>query len=655
MAAAGDPATVYRARLAVARAEAGRLEERSRRLSWARLAVALAAVGFLGTLLARAASPPGWALAGAAVSVVVFALLATVHARVLREIARHRELVAIQEAALARLGRVWGEAPQPAAPEPPTGSAAALARDLDLFGRASLFQLLGTAWTPPGRATLAGWLLAAAAGEDGESAIDGVPEPQEIAARQQAVRELAFRLDARQELERAARRLAEAEPDPERFLAWCEGGRWALARPGWAWASRLLPLAALGGLGAAVFGLVPWGLALVPLLVNFSLIYGLRHRLEEAFSEVDVGAADALAYSDSLRAAAETAAGADAPRLGELVEELQAGGEPAWRWLAHLRRGLEIADARHGSFHFIPQTFVLWDLHALRRLDRWRAAVGEHARRWLEALGELEALAALAGLAHDQPAWAFAEVGETAARDDGPALAASALGHPLLADSARVANDVAVGPPGTFLLVTGSNMAGKSTLLRAIGVNAVLAQAGGPACAAELSLPPLALATSMRTDDSLAAGVSRFMAEALRIRAVVAAAEAARAPEHGPPARAVLYLLDEALAGTNARERQAAMRRVVARLLAAGAIGAVAGHDLELADTPELAAAARPVHFRETLHPGAEGGPRMTFDYRLREGLATTSNALELMELLGLGGEAPEEPLGEGGRGGHSL
>jgi len=690
----------YRLRLDRARDAAAVFERWSRALSWARLAVAVAGVGCAIAIVARAARPPFWALAGAALAAVAFAVLAAVHARVLRRLERERELAAIQEDALARLERDWSQAPLPSAPEPPEGSAAALARDLDLFGRASLFQLLGTAWTPPGRRTLARWLLAAAApdtegstagggprraatGDPGtaaatvqRSASAEEPTPAEVRRRQEAVRELAPRLDERQELERAARRLGESEPHLERFLAWCEGGRWPLTRPGWAWASRLLPLPAAGGLAAAIFGLVPWSVPLLFLLLNWSLVVGLRRRLEAAFAEVDVGAADALAYAGTLRIAGGIADAGTAPRLRELAVAMSAGDDPAWRWMARLRRHLEIADSRHGSFHFIPQTLFLWDLHALRRLDRWRAAAGGRARRWLTALGELEALTALAGLAHDESAWAFPEIGrgenqppadgsdgasadlgrageagpgvEAAAAKTGPvategtlggaapAFRAGALGHPLLPGASRVANDVTAGPPGTFLLVTGSNMAGKSTLLRAIGVNAVLALAGGPACAGSLSLPPLRLATSMRTDDSLTAGVSRFMAEALRIRAVVAAAEAARRDGRG-----LLYLLDEALAGTNARERQAALRRVLARLLATGAIGAVAGHDLELAATPDLAAAARPVHFRETLHPRAEGGPRMTFDYRLRPGLATTSNALELMELLGLGSEPP--------------
>jgi DNA mismatch repair ATPase MutS len=298
-----------------------------------------------------------------------------------------------------------------------------------------------------------------------------------------------------------------------------------------------------------------------------------------------------------------------------------------------------LADTRYSVFHLPLQLLFLWDFHVLALLERWQRDFGARARGWLGALGDLEALAALAGLAHDNPGWAFPRVAEREAQRPAT-LEARGLGHPLLAAGARVPNDVTLGPPGTFLLVTGSNMSGKSTLLRAIGVNVVLAQAGGPVCAESLALPPLDLATSLLIEDSLADGISFFMAELLRIRQVVDAAD--RAESAGNEGRVLLYLLDEILRGTNTRERQIAVRRVLGHLLSQGALGAVSTHDLELAEIPELAAACRPVHFRESLAPEAEreGQPVMTFDYKLREGVATTANALQLLDLVGLGGDA---------------
>ncbi|MGH7717825.1 MAG: MutS-related protein, partial [Gemmatimonadaceae bacterium] len=205
---------------------------------------------------------------------------------------------------------------------------------------------------------------------------------------------------------------------------------------------------------------------------------------------------------------------------------------------------------------------------------------------------------------------------------------------PLIARDTRVANDVTVGPPGTFLLVTGSNMSGKSTLLRAIGVNAVLAQAGAPVCAATFRLPPVAIHTSMRVQDSLERGVSHFMAELERLKEIVSAARAA-----GTGERTVLYLLDEILQGTNTAERQIAARRVIDYLLSTGAIGAVTTHDLTLTDTPGLSRASHAVHFTETVRED-DGRPVMTFDYVLRPGIATSVNALRLMRIIGLEGRS---------------
>jgi DNA mismatch repair ATPase MutS len=258
-----------------------------------------------------------------------------------------------------------------------------------------------------------------------------------------------------------------------------------------------------------------------------------------------------------------------------------------------------------------------------RALERWKAESGARLRGWLEALGEIEALAALASLAHDHPDWCFPVPVEE------PRLTARALAHPLLAPGAAVTNDVEVGPAGTFLLVTGSNMSGKSTLLRALAMNVVLGSAGAPVCAAEMRLPPVSLQTSIRVQDSLEEGVSLFMAELLALARVVAAART-------PSERRVLYLLDEILQGTNSGDRRLAARTVLLHLLAAGAIGAVTTHDLALAAAPQLETHAVTVHFTETVI--ADGGsPRLVFDYRLRPGLATTRNALVLLEMVGLG------------------
>ena len=279
------------------------------------------------------------------------------------------------------------------------------------------------------------------------------------------------------------------------------------------------------------------------------------------------------------------------------------------------------------SIFYLPLQYVfLYDFHALSLLEAWQSRYGKYARRWFLALGKFEALRCLAAVVHDHPRWTMPEVNASADR-----LRARQLGHPLLAAETCVANDVEIGPAGSFLLVTGSNMSGKSTLLRAIGLSAVLAQAGAPACAERLSLPPVVLATSMRIRDSLETAVSFYMAELMRLKQIVdLARDASPARDH-----TLLYLLDEILLGTNSKERHIAVVRVLQHLLCRGTIGAVSTHDLDLATSEGLASACRCVHFCETLHD-EHAAQRMTFDYKLRPGIATTSNALKLLEIVGL-------------------
>ena len=248
---------------------------------------------------------------------------------------------------------------------------------------------------------------------------------------------------------------------------------------------------------------------------------------------------------------------------------------------------------------------------------------------WFEALGELEAVAALATLAHDQPEWSFPEVVDGEAHFE-----AQTLGHPLLPDAVRRPSDAALDGPGRFLLVTGSNMSGKSTLLRSIGLAAVMAQAGSVVCASGARVSPLRVFTSMRIHDSLTGGVSLFMAELLRLKQLVDAADA------GPPAAPpLLYLIDEVLQGTNSEERRVAARRIISHLLDADAIGAVTTHDLALHEDATLDPKSTKVHFRETVDDVAE--QVLSFDYVLRPGLATSRNALKLLRIVGLDDSAP--------------
>jgi DNA mismatch repair ATPase MutS len=307
--------------------------------------------------------------------------------------------------------------------------------------------------------------------------------------------------------------------------------------------------------------------------------------------------------------------------------------------MARLARWIAWAEVRHSPMlHGMLAAALAWDALLLVGLDGWRRASGAAVRDWFDALADAEALVALATLAHDNPGWCFPEPIESGAPASEASLDAAALGHPLLAAGTRVTNPVRLGAPGSLLMVSGSNMAGKTTLLRAVGANVLLAQAGGPVCAEAMRWRPLRVRTSVRVHDALEAGVSLFLAELRRLRDVVAAADGAPdgAPDGTPGSAPVLFLFDEVLHGTNSHDRREATRAVLARLAGRGAVGVVTTHDLELADDPGLAPATTHVHFRER-YAAADAGPRMEFDYLARPGRATTTNALALLDLLGLG------------------
>jgi hypothetical protein len=604
------------ARAAAHDAERARHLQRAERLSWLRVLIFL--VGLALAALGLAAAGPGLALfAGALVVVVgVFTAVARAQRAAERRAEWHGALAGVCREALLRRDRAWERLP--VTPAPPPDPSHPYAGDVDVFGRASLLQLLGPVGASTGAATLARWLLAPAA-------------PVVVRERQAAVAELAGLRDVREELAARARLAGRARPaDVARFLAWAEDDPWLGEQPvlravRWVVPATWLVIGALVAAKLAPAALL--GVAILVGAVGMALARPAQRRL---------GAA--APGSDAFRLFADQLARAGRPSLTpparRRIHALCAGsGTPAAIELRRLRRVLDAAELRYSPMlHGAVNLVTAWDLHVLARLERWRAGGGRRARAWFEALGELEALGAFGTLLAENADWCLPEL-----CDDATVYEGEALGHPLLAPGACVRNDVVVGPPGTFLFVTGSNMAGKSTLLRSIGANAVLAQAGAPVFARRLVLPPVRLLTCMRVSDTLEAVLSFFMDELVRLRGVVEAArDAARdgAGEAGAPR--ALYLLDEILQGTNSAERQVAARRVLGHLLEVGAIGAVSTHDLALADAPALAAAARPVHFREQLD-GDAAAPRMTFDYVLRAGPATSANALRLVEMMGLG------------------
>lgn len=603
---ASSPETIYRSRCARFAAERDVFARRSRRM--ANVSTALVVAALVGAGIGVWQGVGAWYLV-AALLAVAFLVAYGYHGRIDRRQRRYAELWTINGEGLRRLARDWTALPLRQS-TPPADTA--LATDLDLLGHASLQHLLNTANTPAGQQTLQNWLLHPAA-------------LAEIRARQQAVAELAERIDFRDELAVRGRGMANAQSKYEQFLRWAESAP-VLRHWHWlVWLSRVLPALTIALIVAQATSLISAPLWAIGVFLNGVLTFTVGRRVNAAIDEIAARQGIFRMYADVF--ALVTAESYTAARLQQLHQALTAGDLRADQQMQRLGRIMVFADLRLWQFFLVVQLLTLWDFHVLWRFERWQQVAGSRARGWLTALGELEALAALATLKHDHPAWAFPRF----TADKPPIVRAQQLAHPLLPPAHSVPNNVQIGPPGTFLLVTGSNMSGKSTLLRAIGVNVVLAQAGGPVCATAMQLPTLILATSMRVQDSLEQGVSYFMAELQRLKAVVDAAERAQATHE----RTLLFLLDEILHGTNTAERQIAARRIIRHLLGLNAIGAVSTHDLTLAESPDLAVAGHVVHFTEHWTRGPDG-PEMRFDYLLRPGIATSTNALKLMELIGL-------------------
>jgi len=551
---------------------------------------------------------------------------------------RYETLCALNSEGLARLRREWDALPLPptnATSATATARVAEYAGDLDLLGRASLQQLLCGVCAPAGQITLQEWLLTPGA-------------PGVIRERQQAVAELAPQVDFRQALALAGRQMQVTPAALQHFLAWAGGEPWLARRPWLVALTRLSPLLLVILLGAELAGLTRYPVWLLFLGLNLLLNALFAKEVEGILERVSERQAVFQPYGALFHLiAAQPFAAPVLQRIQRSLASAAAGGKSAEEQMRRLARILMFADLRLSMFFAVIQATTLWNFHSLWLLERWQRAAGSQARGWLETLSELDALSALATLAFENPTWAYPQIGELVAGQ--PVVAARNLGHPLLPPATCVGNDVAVGPVGAFLFVTGSNMSGKSTLLRAIGTNIVLAQMGAPVCAAELRMPPIALATSIRVQDSLEQGVSYFLAELQRLKDVLAIAHAAADGTDGMNGadgdrRVPFFLLDEILHGTNTSERQVAARSILRHLLALGATGAVSTHDLTLADAPDLEARRVAVYFTEQFTRGPDG-PSMRFDYILRPGIAPSSNALKLMEIVGL---PLDEPRSDG-------
>ncbi len=559
-----------------------------------------------------------WDLRAALVTLAAFIVLVVLHERAIRARTRAENGAKFYERGLARIDDTWPGLGDPGADF--SEDHHPYAGDFDLFGRGSLFELLSVAVTPAGRRRLAAWLKEPSRDAD------------EIRARQAAVLELRDHVDLREDIAIEAAEISR-EVESAKLDAWgaMESVRLSpmerIATTALPAATAVLLLITLPSLIAKLIGMthpeasmgiianVPATPLVVLILATAIFARRVHPRVEPVIAAVE-RAEPALALLAGVLARIERESFAS-ERMRVLHDRLRGSDFPASREIEKLRRLVALLDARRNQFFAPFAVLLLWTVHVALAIERWRVRSGSRIGDWIEAVAEIEALSSMASFSFEHSSYAMPEIVAT-----GPHFDARDLGHPLIPADRRVTNSIAMDETLRLLVVSGSNMSGKSTMMRSVGIAAVLAMAGAPVCARALRLSTMQVGASIRIADSLQENASRFYAEILRIRQVL------EMSTHGP----LLYLLDEVLAGTNSHDRRIGAEAIVRGLVERGAIGLVSTHDLALAQIADsLAPRAANVHFEDHIEDG-----KVVFDYRMRPGVVTKSNALELMRSVGI-------------------
>jgi hypothetical protein len=598
----------------------GRLGEASRKLSWLRVGVfGVFFVAFVATVELRL-----WAgvWTAALLGSLIFGVLVNRHQRIRRLQRRTARALQLKREHRARRDLDWDGIPAQALEAPLAQHP--FENDLDITGPYSLLRLLNTGLSVEGSARLKNWLLA----------LD--VEPEVVKRRQAIVAELRGQLALREGLQ-----LALAESAAQYRQAVDAKGPWRSAevldlltslperRPG-------RSLALLSGL--ALVNLVMYSLAslkLVPALgwqLSLSayvlLFWSQRSRIQQLFKEAQQ-LQFGLARLNELFAWIERLTPSRGPALGELLAPFARPDKPS-DLLRHLGRVVGAASLQGNPLVWVGFNLLApWDFYFAWRLEQLKPRLREQLPQWLEALWELEALSSLAHYAWLHPQAPFPNSAEQGIEVIG-------IGHPLIPEASKVRNDFSLTQTGQAFLITGSNMAGKSTFLKSLGLNLVLAQAGTVVDAQSFTAAPLRLFTCIRVSDSVTDGLSYFYTEVRRLKALLDAIET-------PHPHAVFFLVDEIFKGTNNRERLIGSRAYIQALTRRNGLGGISTHDLELVQLADANSQIENYHFRETISEG-----RMHFDFKLRQGPCPTTNALRIMALEGLpvGEEWQEEAAG---------
>lgn len=591
-----NPETEYRRRFEQLRAAEVVLKVRDDRFAYTILGLIIAVL-LLGVLLIFSkAHSLYWVL----VPVALLLVCLVMHSRVIRALRDCRRAIAFYERGLARLANQWmghGQAGERFLdPKHP------YARDLDLFGPGSVFELLCTARTRAGEKMLAEWLLNPAS-------------PEEALSRQVAVSEMRDRLQFREDLAVLSESV-DASGHPNLLVAWAEDK--GPVYP--AYLRVVVPIFVIAW-GFSLIGWLAWGGWYVPVactIANLVFAGRLKKSCKTRALLIEAAVRDVAMISAVLARIEHEPFRSS--RLVSLQNILRRDGRAraASRCLAQLARRADSLRSRRSMLIAMFDLVIFWTAQCVMAMEAWRNQYGSEVRAWLAALGEMEALSDLAGYSYEHPADVFPEF--TA---ESPCFEAEGLAHPLMPEATTTRNDLSLGRELRLVIISGPNMAGKSTFVRAVGVNAVLAQCGAPVRATKLRISPLGVAASVCVLDSLQGGISRFYAEIIRLKLIMDMTK-------GPVP--VLFLLDELLSGTNSHDRRLGSEALVRGLFERNAVGLVTTHDLSLTEIVNIVGdRAANVHFEDRVEDG-----QLRFDYHLTPGIVQTSNALNLMRSIGL-------------------
>ncbi|MGA7157541.1 MAG: mismatch repair protein [Acidobacteriaceae bacterium] len=625
----GEPLKEYGRRLGVHEDRESRLKAQHLWLGVLRLAAVVGFVVVAWFTVFLKEGPP-WTLV---IPMVLFLVLGAWMGRVSRRLSTARRAAAMYRLGIARMEDRWvglqeREVSAELSEDVRAKLAASLyASDLDIVGRGGVFELLCRARTRMGEERLLGWLLE--------------PAPvAEILERQAAVEELRGRLDFKEKMGVAGETVA-VGVQADALLKWAEAED-VLTEPWMPWVAGVLAVLAVvmvmiviwvtagGVLGGLTSASASAGLVAV-LVIEWALRRPFEKKINAVLGKMDRAVRNMKLLAGLLEVMEQKQFSSE--RLEDVARKLRShdvAGSVAIGKLATLGDWSDSMDNMIARVINLP---LMYTVQVAWAAQRWRRRHGGAVRLWLEAVAEMEALLSLATFAYEHPQDVFPELveGQPGARN--ATVEADEIGHPLIAAAKCVRNSLRMGGEARVLLITGSNMSGKSTLMRTLGVNTVLAMCGGTVRARRLRLTPLQIGASLLVNDSLQEGHSRFYAEIEKLGRICTLAESCAGGEvAGCGGYEVMFLLDELLQGTNSKDRLVGAEGVVRALVEAGAIGMVTTHDLALADMEGLPPdAMKKMHLQDQIVDG-----QMRFDFTLRDGVATRSNGVELMRLIGL-------------------